>query len=246
MTDKSTVAFQNKQANKIDPEEKFITLSSFEKKKLVEESDDWLITYADAVTLLLAFFVLILSVSNVSQEKFENISQAINEQLLEKDDYKSPLQDLYSKLKIVFEKNDINVIGSLRKEENSLKIDLPSELLFPSGSSNLGKSSLDMISDIADQVKTFPLDNFKVEIEGHSDDIPIHTQQFPSNWELSASRAISVLKVFIDRGVDSSKLKAVGYADTKPKRPNRDSKGLPIELNQQINRRVEIIIKKDF
>ncbi|QCU89871.1 OmpA/MotB family protein [Thiomicrorhabdus sediminis] len=246
MRHKSTVTFQNKQAEETKNQGFFQPVSPVKKKKLTEENDDWLITYSDAVTLLLAFFVLILSVSEISQEKFEYITQGINKELLERENYKSPLNDLHESLFFVFSSNNINPDEALTKGDNFLKIELPSELLFSSASSELSEKSKTLLSNIADRIKLFPLDNFRVEIEGHSDDEPIHTTRFPSNWELSSSRAISVLKVFILRGVDNNKLKAVGYADTRPKVPNRDVNENPILENQKINRRVEIMIVKEF
>ena len=80
----------------------------------------------------------------------------------------------------------------------------------------------------------------EAEVEGHTDDDPIHTARYPSNWELSAGRATGVVRLFIEQGMDTARLKASGFAETRPKVPNRDASGAPVRENQAINRRVLI------
>lgn len=218
--------------------------NTLKRTKVESETEDWLITYSDAITLLLAFFVLILSVSEINQSKFEQVTKSINEDLLEKEEYRSPLLDLENSLSFVLIQNNIELESAITTSDNFLKIDLPSEILFESASSELEPGSVRLLSEIADRIKSFNLNNFDIEIEGHSDDSPINSLRYPSNWELSSSRAIAVLRIFIQRGVQQTKLKAIGYAETKPKVPNRDSLGNPIKNNQKLNRRVEILIAK--
>jgi chemotaxis protein MotB len=79
---------------------------------------------------------------------------------------------------------------------------------------------------------------YNIEIEGHTDDDPISTAHYPSNWELSAGRAAGVVRYFISQGIDMERMKAIGYAETQPKLPNRDAEGNPIKENQSENRRV--------
>lgn len=218
--------------------------NTLKRTKVESETEDWLITYSDAITLLLAFFVLILSVSEINQSKFEQVTKSINEDLLEKEEYRSPLLDLENSLSFVLLQNNIELESAITTSDNFLKIDLPSEILFESASSELEPGSVRLLSEIADRIKSFNLNNFDIEIEGHSDDTPINSLRYPSNWELSSSRAIAVLRIFIQRGVQQTKLKAIGYAETKPKVPNRDNLGNPIKSNQKLNRRVEILIAK--
>lgn len=218
--------------------------NTLKRTKVESETEDWLITYSDAITLLLAFFVLILSVSEINQSKFEQVTKSINEDLLEKEEYRSPLLDLENSLSFVLIQNNIELESAITTSDNFLKIDLPSEILFESASSELEPGSVRLLSEIADRIKSFNLNNFDIEIEGHSDDTPINSLRYPSNWELSSSRAIAVLRIFIQRGVQQTKLKAIGYAETKPKVPNRDNLGNPIKNNQKLNRRVEILIAK--
>ena len=86
--------------------------------------------------------------------------------------------------------------------------------------------------------------DYVVRIEGHTDDVPIATSQFPSNWELSAHRASAVVRFLISRGVEADRMIAVGMADTQPKVPHRDDAGNPIVENRDINRRIVIKIER--
>ncbi|WP_373020670.1 flagellar motor protein MotB [Thiomicrorhabdus sp.] len=219
--------------------------ASKDKKKPSDENDsDWLITYADAVTILLAFFVLIFSVSEIRQSKFEDLNQSLGQTLLKKETVKNPLKDLQSSLAGVLNAYDISPIDAVTVSDNTLKLDLPGELLFGTGSTDLGETSAKLLADVAARIKAFPFKNYSIEIEGHTDDVPISTVRFPSNWQLSSGRAISVLQVFFAAGIDKNRLKAIGYADTRPKRPNRNQYGEPIPENQAQNRRVEIVVSK--
>lgn len=212
------------------------------------ETDDWLITYADAITLILVFFVLLLAVSDINQQKFESVAQSLNDKMLHKkqEDIVNPLKDLEQSLSQVLARSGINPKKAIKVNENSLKIELPGELLFGTASTDIDDTSARLIADVADSINNFSLSNYHVEIEGHTDDEPIHTNRFPSNWELSSGRAIAVLKIFFERGVPQDKLKAIGYAETQPKLPNRDAAGNPIKENQKVNRRVEIKLSKIY
>ncbi|QKI88563.1 OmpA/MotB family protein [Thiomicrorhabdus xiamenensis] len=218
------------------------------KKCSSEESDDWMVTYADAMTLVMGFFVLILSMSMINQSKFEEVSAAINEGLLKKEKKQtiSPLNELNKNLSQTLLEHQVLPQEAIEQGDNYLKIDLPGNILFATGSAELGGGSSRLIADIANDINAFSLPEFNIEIEGHTDDIPISTVRFPSNWELSSSRAISVLQVFLAQGVDGNRLKAIGYAETRPKVPNKDAQGNAIKQNQKLNRRVEIKIARNI
>ncbi|MBM3565617.1 MAG: hypothetical protein FJX42_05840, partial [Alphaproteobacteria bacterium] len=83
---------------------------------------------------------------------------------------------------------------------------------------------------------------YKIDAEGHTDDAPIKTERFPSNWELSGGRASTVVRYFLENGMDPDRLKVSAFADTKPKALNRDAAGAAIPANQALNRRVTLEI----
>lgn len=221
---------------------------SVKKKSFEEGTDDWLITYADAITLIMVFIVLLFSFSEINQQKFEEVTKGIDENLLHKDESETinPLHDLNLALSQLLVQFGIDPNQAIKLNENSLKVELPGELLFKTASTEVEEGSSRLIEQIAIKINSLMLPNYQIEIEGHTDDVPIHTNRFPSNWELSSGRAIEVLKIFMAQGISQNKLKAIGYAETRPKVPNRTLDGLPIDENRSQNRRVEIKLTKIY
>lgn len=113
-------------------------------------------------------------------------------------------------------------------------INLPQDILFGSGSADLGREGRETLSEIASVLTEFGDRRFQVE--GHTDDDPISTTQFPSNWELSAARALSVVKLLVDRGVTPELVSGAGYGEFQPVATNETEEG------QRLNRRIEIVM----
>jgi chemotaxis protein MotB len=125
-------------------------------------------------------------------------------------------------------------IGEIRHDALGVRIQLASSALFPAGSADLRPEALGALEKIGALLKA---SNRRLIVEGHTDDEPIHTARFPTNWELSAGRATKIVRYLSQRhGVDERRLAAVAYADKKPVGPN-DS-----EANRARNRRIEILI----
>ena len=125
-------------------------------------------------------------------------------------------------------------------DDQGVVIELASSAFYQPGSADIRPEALSVLDKMAQTLESPRYQNYVVEIEGHTDDDPIHTARYPSNWELSSGRATGVVRLFIEQGMDASRMKASGYAETRPKVPNRDSSGAPIRENQSINRRVLI------
>ena len=99
------------------------------------------------------------------------------------------------------------------------------------------------LTDLSGIIQGLGEEDYIVEVEGHTDNVPINTAKFPSNWELSSLRAVNVAKLFESMGVKKNQLSAIAYADTRPKQPNLDSNGTAIPENQATNRRVVVHVK---
>ena len=113
-------------------------------------------------------------------------------------------------------------------------INLPQDILFGSGSADLGRDGRETLGEIASVLSEF--DDRTFQVEGHTDDDPISTAQFPSNWELSAARALSVVKLLVDRGVSPDLVSGAGYGEFQPVATNETEDG------QRLNRRIEIVM----
>ncbi len=134
-------------------------------------------------------------------------------------------------LKEEIEKGEIR----LKRYKTKTIINIDNSILFDSGKTTVKEGVKDSLSKIATALNNFPENN--IQIEGHTDDVPIHTAKYPSNWELSAARALSVLRFFVDKTeVDPRILSAVGYGEYHPLVPNDTPE------NKRLNRRVDIVI----
>ena len=121
---------------------------------------------------------------------------------------------------------------------------LSSAAFFASATATLSDPGQSILGNLLGRLQSPAFAAYRITVEGHTDDAPISSAQFPSNWELSAARAAAVVRFFVEHGVAADRLRAAGYADTRPLAPNRDDAGNPIPENQAKNRRVAIELEK--
>ena len=210
--------------------------------------DEWLTTYADAITLLMTFFVLMLSVSTVDQAKFEEMGEAISKDILKEDEAvtAAPFKEIQKEIEKIAEDQNLSEAVEIQRTPKGVKIEFSSSALYDPGSSDIKKDVVPVLGKISEKIKELNYDNYVIEIEGHTDDVPIRTRRFPSNWELSVSRATNIIRYLQAQGIDRTKLKAAGYADTRPKVPNKDANGKGIRANRAVNRRVLMYIRRKY
>ncbi len=208
------------------------------------EGNDWLVTYADAITLLMTFFVLLLSTATIDQAKYEEVSDGISKGLLHKQTA-MPFTMLAKDIAALIKENDLDKTVEVVSVVDGVKIELASELLFKTGSATLKQKLKPVLIKIGHYITSLEnYRNLKVDVEGHTDDVPIHTVEFPSNWELSSRRSTNVVRLLIQHGMAEAKIRVVAYAHTRPKLANRDEKKRPIHKHQAANRRVVLYIKR--
>jgi chemotaxis protein MotB len=189
-----------------------------------EKESGWLISFVDILTLLLTLFVLLLAYHPQSHLK-QSLDAARPVQALPdavarpKANFTIP-EDIKDRVDIVANPNNVNLV-------------IKDEVLFDVGSSNLKASGESLLSRIA---QIFSQNGYPVSVEGHTDNTPIHTAQFPSNWELSTLRATTVTRYFITHGIAVGRLRAIGYADTRPIADNDTAEG------RGRNRRVSLVV----
>ena len=131
-----------------------------------------------------------------------------------------------------------------QKGDRITTIVFDSTALFGKASATLNSSGKAILQDVVEKLKSEKYRDYMVAIEGHTDDSPINTAQFPSNWELSTARAGAVARFCVEQGIPAQRLRAAGYADTRPLQPNRDKDGTALPENQAKNRRVVIELEK--
>jgi chemotaxis protein MotB len=131
-----------------------------------------------------------------------------------------------------------------RQGDRITTLQIGSTAFFGSGFATLSSAGKSILSDVAITLNSDALAAYRISIEGHTDDSPINTAQFQSNWELSTARAAAVVRFFLEQGIPARRLTAAGYADTFPLVPNRTAAGAVIPENQARNRRVVIKLEK--
>lgn len=218
-----------------------------ESKRVVEDDVDqegWIQTYADMVTLLLTFFILFFSISKIDQSKFEEFKSAISDDFLKKETVK-PFTEVNKELERVIKEQNLEDVLTLEKDPLGVKIQLASSSLYPSGSAEIRSGMQPVIQDVAGAIDQLSAENYIVEVEGHTDDIPVSSSsRYQSNWELSAHRATNVIKLLNQSGIPIEHLKASAFADSRPLVPNRTPSGEAIPANQEKNRRVVIYVRR--
>lgn len=205
--------------------------------------EDWMITYSDTVTLILTFFVVMFSIMTFDQKKLEAVKESIDLELLKKKETNA-IEVLLKELEQIIRKYDFQQNISISRDDFGVKLEFSSQSFYESGSAQIKEEMKPVLNSIAEMLSTLEFKDYIVEIEGHTDDVPINTLQYPSNWELSVHRATNVVHFFIINGINPLRMKAAGYADSKPKLPNKDANGVPIPSNREVNRRIVINIQR--
>ena len=220
-----------------------------------EENIDsgWIQTYGDMMSLLVAFFVLIVGFSNIELIKFRKamgsfqgivgvVNEGANDIVRMDKPYLSGAtvlndNNLVNTLRVIEEMpGDLTGEGDVSVEitPDGVRFKISDRMLYNSGDAKLKKSALPILAKIAEVSKLYPCG---IRIEGHTDSMPIHTAKFPSNWELSTARALSVLRLFVDEyNINPKKIIAVGMGEFHP----RASNDTPRE--RALNRRVEVYL----
>ena len=233
-----------------------------------ENVDRWLVSYADFITLLFAFFVVMYAVSSVNEGKYNQVSTSLNAVFQTEPKSLEPIQvgdvnrskntnvidtpidvsgqsqtpsqnspQNFKALGDQIEKDILTIIQSdeisVRRSEDWLEVEMNSNILFNSGQVQLVNSSKPILRKLAVILAGYPN---PINVEGFTDDIPIQTEVFRSNWELSAARAATVVHLFTKTGVKPSRMSAIGYGQFRPIVENNS------EANRIKNRRVVIAI----
>ena len=173
-----------------------------------EEDLEYLLTYSDMITLLLAFFAILIASSTPDQALWDQMKEGMRSEVTGTEIQKTPLAEI---------KADLDSVLANEREQDLVNIDLTtkeivmtfnSSSLYISGGAELLPSGEGIISKVSDALNGLSFYNFKVDIEGHTDNVPINTLRFPSNWELSVARASEVVKFLVNQGYKASNLKA--------------------------------------
>ena len=209
----------------------------------------WLISYADYMTLLCAFFIMLYSVELLDENKYQAVKEALDgmfttssQQLLPQPEAATTILDdnngvmpLYQtitqQLQVFIDSNELII----EQEGEWVKIRIKADTLFPAGGWEISDEMMDVIEKLAITIRPIPNE---INIAGHTDDVPISNKTIVSNWDLSALRAVAVVRAFELFGIAPQRMAAMGFSYHKPIFPNNSDE------HRLANRRVEILIKQ--
>ena len=197
----------------------------------------WLLSYADLMTLLFGFFALLMSFSKIDVEAFEKVRKETTE--IFGGEYTKPFQQMKDQLRDQVRLQGLNDKALFDELEKGITITFRGSVFFDSGSAELKPESIDLLKKVIPIIKKQTV-QYNVVVEGHTDDNPIQSDKYPSNWELSSNRASAVLRLFEEHGFSRAHLRAIGFADTLPIVTNRNPTGIAVAENQSQNRRIVI------
>ena len=201
----------------------------------------WQISFLDTITVLLCMMIILASVP--SNSKDANRKKGSSSQYDEgefpltvdwdifrlNDELKNQLKDELEAEKLLLEKG-----------EYEIRMIFTGSSFYKQGSAQLLPEGKEIILGIVDKLAAWHRQDYKIDVEGHTDSSPIKSLQYPSNWELLAARAAGVVKFFLESGISSQKLKASGFSDALPILPEVDEAGKLLAKNQDYNRRIVI------
>jgi len=210
-----------------------------------DDMDAWLMSFADLVTLMLALFVVLYAASRIDATKAEQIKESLTKTLTKSKPSNQPVpkqfgyNDLAREIQAELIALGLEGLARVQLVPTGVALVATGDMVFTSGSAEITPRATDLLSKVSNLVIRLP---YAIRVEGHTDDIPIRTQQFPSNWELSAARAGRVARFLIEHGILPSRLAVTGYADT---RPLPTVTGATDTERRSANRRVVFLFEKE-
>lgn len=240
-----------------------------------DNHDRWMVSYADFITLLFAFFVIMYSISSVNEGKYKTLSDSLGEAFSNKEQQVNEIDAIQTDTlpttiqpiplenpatvdvekrrelseEILKERQQLSQVSgqfeqvlapfindnlvSVKKNDYWIELEMNSEMLFLSGESELSKKAIPVLKKIVEVINSLPN---MINIEGHTDNVPIDNVKFRSNWDLSSARATSVVHEFVKEGITPPRLSAIGYGEFHPIGDNK------IEAGRFKNRRVVLVL----
>lgn len=185
---------------------------------------------------------MLIAVSYVDLNLWEQMKQGLRSEITKQEDVRTPLAEVKADLDQLLAIEKAQGMVDITLDRDGIKLFFSSSSFYNSGEAQLLPTGAAIIDKVTQAMTALDFYKFNVDVEGHTDNVPINTPIFPSNWELSVARASGVVKYFIEDGIEADRLKASGYADTKPVVPHVDEQGQNIIENRALNRRIVVRI----
>ena len=217
-----------------------VAMPQIRKSQVKKKEALWIMSFLDLSMILIAFFVLQLSYSKVDKKKYDNIQTTLNAKIKESKD--DNLKVINEKLLKELKKQKLDGSASVQLNASGVVIEFKDGLLFGSGSAKSNPKFTETVGSVMKLIAASP-DRYHIVIEGHTDDTPMRSKDFPSNWELSSARGFALMRQFKERGVREDRMSVEAFAQTRPKVVYAGLSGDGLERARAANRRVVIRIE---
>lgn len=220
-------------------------MKPYYQRRPVEEDNahEWLMTFSDAVTLLLAFFVMLVSFSKVDLVTFEQVQAGIARDLGQRT-VARPAAQLRAQLEAMVDSLGVADAVQVDTFDRGITLELAAITFFRRGSAEIRPQARPILERISETLVAPRYSHFKIAVEAYSDDTAPTVMRYATNWELTGAQAAAIVRLFAEKDIPERRMRAVAFADTNPKLPNRDAAGNPIPENQSKNRRIVIRIHR--
>lgn len=205
------------------------------------DESNWLVSYADMMTLLCGFFVMMFSLSTVNPTKYEKVREEIAKEMGTK--FESPVLDLKQEITQILQEAGVESQTTIASDPMGVSVVFHSTLFFDTLSSDLrgeGKTIMEKLIAGIQKNEAVRKKKYRIIVEGHTDSRPVLDGIFPSNWELSSARASRVVRLLMEKGFEANRLVPIGYGETRPQVADRTPTGEYDESALKKNRRVVI------
>lgn len=206
------------------------------------DEGNWLVSYADMMTLLCGFFIMMFSMATLDKPKYDSLRESISKQF--GGEFVSPTKELAKFATNIIQELGLEKEATIKTDDHGISVTFESTIFFETSSAELtgkGREVLEKLSTALAKREKDTAKIYPVVVEGHTDSRPIKSESFASNWELSGNRATRVVRLFLDKGYPAERLTAIGYGATRPiATPDRKPDGTWDEEALTKNRRVVI------
>lgn len=209
-------------------------------KKPAEVDGSWMETYGDMVTLLLCFFIMLASISKIDTVLFEKVQSGMTSEI-GKQPPQRPIESMRKELaEVVTAFQGGEEAADVGTDDRGVVLNLDSGAMFTPGAADLKPAMLPLLKEVVGTLAQARFENYRIEIQGHTDDMAIQSPQFPTNFDLAAARALATMRAMVGIGLPAERILIASYGQYAPRVPNRREDGSPLPVNQALNRRVAV------
>jgi|AGTN01.3.fsa_nt_gi Flagellar motor protein len=206
-----------------------------------EPLEDWLLSYADLITLLMAFFVMLAAISKVDANLYERVQSGMAKDVGNRNPAR-PIETMRKELAQVISTtaggDDAVDVGT---DERGIVLNVDANAMFKPGSAEMREEIAPILKEITETLKDPRFATYRIEVQGHTDNTqPARSGQFATNFDLAAGRALTAMRAMSGFGLPEERMLVASYGQYAPRVPNHRQDGTPLPINQAMNRRVSI------